>query len=377
MKDPLDKHNMIYTIGHSNNKIDDFMNLLLSFKIEMVLDVRSYPYSKYNPQFNGKTIAQTLSNSGIAYEYLGDCLGGRPRDPTCYKAGKIPEGKANYLELVDYEEVSKRDWYIKGIYRLIELAKTKRIALMCSEEDPNRCHRHHLIAKTLVNNQMQIGHIRRDCTVQELPYADHEQISTESKLTVNDINADMEKSFPVQQLHLFEIGKNETLSKNIKLDGFNHLKNKCHSDSIRLYTIGFTQKSAKKFFSLLEENGVQRLIDIRLNPKGQLAGFTKKDDLSYFLNKILDCEYHHWETLAPTKEILSEYRTDKNWNKYTISFELLMDKRNIPESLDYNFFKNKVCCLMCSEEKPIKCHRRLVAERISKYWPNIKIIHLI
>jgi uncharacterized protein (DUF488 family) len=113
-----------------------------------------------------------------------------------------------------------------------------------------------------------------------------------------------------------------------------------------------------------------------LNPKGQLAGFTKKDDLSYFLNRILNCEYYHLEILAPTKEILSEYRTDKNWNKYIISFESLMDKRRIPDSIDYNLLKDRVCCLMCSEENPLKCHRRLIAERLAKYWPNVEVIHL-
>jgi uncharacterized protein (DUF488 family) len=146
---------MIYTIGHSNNKIEDLVKLLSAYKINLVLDVRSYPYSRYNFQFNGKALSKTLSNHGIAYEFLGDCLGGRPSDPTCYKAGKLPEGKANYLELVDYKEVAKKEWYLKGISRLTHLAKTQEIAIMCSEEDPNRCHRHHLIADTLIKNQFQ------------------------------------------------------------------------------------------------------------------------------------------------------------------------------------------------------------------------------
>lgn len=367
---------MIYTIGHSNNKIEKLIELLNEYKIDLVLDVRSYPYSKYNPQFNGKILSKTLLNHEIAYEFLGDCLGGRPSDPTCYKTGTLPEGKANYLELVDYDQVAKKDWYIKGISRLMELARTKKAAIMCSEEDPSRCHRHHLIAKSLLKNQVQVGHIRRDGTLQEILPDNHKQASMNGSHILDDTKDNINKNLSFQQRRLFELGENNILLM-MRSDELNKFKsNESNSIRIKLYTIGFTQKSAKKFFSLLEENGIQRLIDIRLNPKGQLAGFTKKDDLSYFLTRILNCEYHHLEILAPSKEILSEYREDKNWTKYTSSFELLMDKRGIPESLNYNFLKDKVCCLLCSEEKPAKCHRRLIAERIAKHWPNIEVIHL-
>lgn len=365
---------MIYTIGHSTKTIENFIKVLLSNKIDLVLDVRSYPYSKYNPQFNGRSLANSLSSSKIMYEYFGDCLGGRPKDPTCYKTRKLPEGKANYLEIVDYDEVAKKDWYKKGILRLIEQARTHNIAIMCSEGDPNRCHRHHLIARTLVNDQMQVAHIRSDGTIEEISLNNHGQASMDKSLIKDNFKDNVEKNQLIQQRRLFEIDDHEPISMGI-LNESNESKN-AKSNRIKLYTIGFTQKSAKKFFSLLEENGIQRLIDIRLNPKGQLAGFTKKDDLSFFLNKILNCEYHHLEILAPTKEILSEYRIDKNWNKYSVSFESLMDKRCIPQSLDNNLLINKVSCLMCSEEKPLKCHRRLVAERFAKYWPKIEIIHL-
>lgn len=375
MKESWDKLTMIYTIGHSNNKIEKLIELLKIYKINLVLDVRSYPYSKYNPQFNGKALSKTLLNHEIAYEFLGGCLGGRPNDPTCYKTGTLPEGRVNYLELVDYEMVAKKDWYLKGILKLLDLSADKRAAIMCSEEDPSRCHRHHLIAKTLLKNQVQIGHIRRDGTLQEI-LPDNRQAATNDILIRDNAKNYTNKNLPFQQRRLFELGGSDTIPivRSDDLDDFRN--DKSNSNQIVLYTIGFTQKSAKKFFSLLEENGVQQLIDVRLNPKGQLAGFTKKDDLSYFLNKILNCEYYHLEILAPSKEILSEYREDKNWNKYTSSFESLMDERGIPESLNDNFLKNKVCCLLCSEEKPAKCHRRLIAERMARHWPNIEIIHL-
>ncbi|MBE0408769.1 MAG: DUF488 domain-containing protein, partial [Anaerolineales bacterium] len=110
---------------------------------------------------------------------------------------------------------------------------------------------------------------------------------------------------------------------------------------MRLYTIGFTQKSAKVFFEILKKHEVQLLIDIRLKPDGQLAGFTKKNDLPYFLvNLASGCLYEHAPDLAPTKEILKDYRNDGNWQLYVDRFEALMDDRGIPEKLDRTKFES-------------------------------------
>lgn len=145
---------------------------------------------------------------------------------------------------------------------------------------------------------------------------------------------------------------------------------------MQLYTIGFTQKTAKEFFELLLRNNVQRLIDIRINPSGQLSGFAKKDDLPYLLYYLSEgCEYVHMPQLAPTKEILKDYHTDKNWARYVDRFETLMDQRSIPLLLKRSDFETP-SCLLCSEATPEQCHRRLVAERIALAWKNVEIIHL-
>ena len=146
---------------------------------------------------------------------------------------------------------------------------------------------------------------------------------------------------------------------------------------MRLYTIGFAKKNAERFFDLLKLNNVERLIDIRLNPKGQLAGFTKQDDLPYFLLHLIRCEYHYLKILAPSKEILANYRKDKNWDMYALEFEKLMDERKIPYSLDRSFFEDKSCCLLCSEPTPDKCHRRLVSERLARHWNKLEVVHII
>lgn len=146
---------------------------------------------------------------------------------------------------------------------------------------------------------------------------------------------------------------------------------------MNLYTIGFTQKTAEEFFGLLRRSGVRRLVDIRLNPGGQLSAFARKEDLPYFLRELSDgCGYIHLPELAPTKEILKDYRNDGDWARYVERFESLMNARGIPHTLDRSLFEGEACCLLCSEATPEQCHRRLVAERIATHWPEVNIIHL-
>ena len=139
----------VYTIGHSNVEASKIMQLLQEYQIDVLVDVRSSPYSQYATQFNRDTFAQALGESGIEYVFAGSYLGGRPKDITCYKDGKI-----------DYGLVMKHSWYQKGIERLIEIADEDRIAIMCSEEDPEQCHRHHLVTQTLLEMGVTVVHIR-------------------------------------------------------------------------------------------------------------------------------------------------------------------------------------------------------------------------
>jgi uncharacterized protein (DUF488 family) len=146
---------------------------------------------------------------------------------------------------------------------------------------------------------------------------------------------------------------------------------------MKLYTIGFTHKSAEQFFTLIRQAGVRRVVDIRLRPSGQLAGFARKEDLPFFLEKLADgCEYIHLPELAPTKEILDGYRGGGAWADYKRQFQALLDERNIPGILDRASFERLPSCLLCSEATPEQCHRRLVAERIQADWPEVEIIHL-
>ena len=144
-----------------------------------------------------------------------------------------------------------------------------------------------------------------------------------------------------------------------------------------LYTIGFTRKSAETFFGLLERNGVARVIDIRLHPGGQLSGFAKQNDLAWFLKQLANIDYSYQPLLAPTSEIMHGFQSGKNWGAYAAEFDALLTERQIPTALDRSLFDPGPACLLCSEEKPEHCHRRLVAERIAQQWDDVEISHLV
>jgi uncharacterized protein (DUF488 family) len=143
-----------------------------------------------------------------------------------------------------------------------------------------------------------------------------------------------------------------------------------------LYTIGFTQKTAEVFFTLLQTNGVKVLVDIRLKPDSQLSGFAKGRDLPYFLNRLIGCDYVHQPLMTPTDDLLNRYRDDKSWDNYEVDFKRLLNERNVIAHLDRAWLAANPACLLCSEHEPDHCHRRLVAEYMAARWPEVQIVHL-
>ena len=142
-----------------------------------------------------------------------------------------------------------------------------------------------------------------------------------------------------------------------------------------MFTIGFTKKSAETFFGRLKQAQVKRLIDVRLNNVSQLAGFTKRDDLSFFANAICNIQYVHVPELAPTQDILTAYKQEKgDWAVYERRFVELMQKRQIERLIDRDVIDGG--CLLCSEATPEHCHRRLIAEYLKNHWGNLDIEHL-
>ena len=143
---------------------------------------------------------------------------------------------------------------------------------------------------------------------------------------------------------------------------------------MEIFTIGFTQKSAERFFALLTESKVQLLLDTRLNNTGQLSGFAKRDDLAYFLS-LHGIAYRHEPDLAPTQELLDRYRKEKGtWQEYEQDFLKLLKRRRI-ETLNPALFSERTA-LLCSEATADHCHRRLVADYLAAHWDGITITHL-
>ena len=144
---------------------------------------------------------------------------------------------------------------------------------------------------------------------------------------------------------------------------------------MKIFTIGFTKKNAQRFFELLEQSGTTRVVDVRLNNVSQLAGFAKKQDLEFFLREICGIDYVHLPELAPTKDILDAYKKAKgDWAEYEKRFLDLMHKRQIESRIPKEVVAEG--CLLCSEDKPHHCHRRLVAEYLKEHWGDVDISHL-
>lgn len=139
----------LFSIGHSNVEIEKFLALLAQHNIEILVDVRSAPYSRYNPQFNRETLQKSVQQNGLEYFYLGDKIGGMPKDPQLL----TPEGH------VDFARIEATDFYQKGIAVLEELGAQQRVAFMCAEADFRHCHRYNLITRTFVKRGFVVTHI--------------------------------------------------------------------------------------------------------------------------------------------------------------------------------------------------------------------------
>lgn len=147
---------------------------------------------------------------------------------------------------------------------------------------------------------------------------------------------------------------------------------------MEIFTIGFTKTSAEGFFGRLKSNRIERLLDVRLNNRSQLAGFAKRDDLKYFLAELVGAEYEEAPLLAPSQDILDAYKRKgaMPWTTYEEQFLELMRVRSIETKLDPGDFERKRTVLLCSEATSEHCHRRLVLEYLAEHWKGVRIVDL-
>lgn len=350
--------NTLFTIGYGDRSLKEFITLLNKYRINALCDVRSMPFSRYNPSFNKDRLENELKKSGIKYVFLGAELGGRPDDLEVYVDGKV-----------NYELVSKTDKFKHGLKRINDALNLNYIpALMCAEKDPILCHRTMLITKHFKSNGVFIKHIIDKNKIETNSEFENRLVKflniNPNLFDGNNFNIYSEKAYKIQGDKIafkFE-------SKKQKDEGSGQV--------IKIFTIGFTKLSAENFFDKLKTAGVKKVIDVRLNNESQLAGFSKRRDLQFFLRKLGNIEYEHNVNFAPTKEMLNEYKKNKgSWEIYEENFSDLIKKRRIEQQIKLDDLNGS--CLLCSEDKPEHCHRRLIAEYLKKkLGGEVEITHL-
>ena len=349
------KKGTIYTIGHSTHEIKNWISFLKRHWIDVVADVRSVPYSRRQPQFNRENLINSLKIQGIAYVFLGKELGARTDDPNCYENGRVK-----------YRLIAKTKLFKEGIERIRSGSKHRNIALMCAEKDPLDCHRTILVARELARAGSNVVHILADGRV--------EPHSVVMKPWLEQLGADKQRDLFLTGEQLMDKAY-AAREQRIAYANQEFASEAREVLFMRILTIGFTKKSAQSFFETLLQAGVRRLVDVRLNNVSQLAGFAKKNDLAYFLDRLCYIDYVHFPILAPTKEMLDAYKKKHiGWKEYERYFINLMAERQIEDKINPKILED--ACLLCSEEEPHYCHRRLVAEYLKERWGNVKIEHL-
>lgn len=151
---------IVYSIGHSNHTIESFLSLLNNYKITCLIDIRSVPFSRFYPQYNQNALMQELNRKCIKYIYLGNELGGRITDTTCYKDHIIPTSKVGYATFLDYNVIKTKEWFLSGIHKLYSLVDLDTCVVMCSEENPDKCHRELIIGRKIKEDGYSLIHIR-------------------------------------------------------------------------------------------------------------------------------------------------------------------------------------------------------------------------
>ena len=151
----------LFTIGHSSLPMADFLDLLRQYHVEVLVDVRTAPYSRYCPQFNRPELERAVEAAGLRYKFAGEALGGKPPDEELHRADGGP----------DYDKIKESECYKDGLRNLVDLAARFRVAIMCSEAAPTRCHRETLIGRSLRELGVEVTHIKPDGSAAPIPQA--------------------------------------------------------------------------------------------------------------------------------------------------------------------------------------------------------------
>ncbi len=340
----------IYTIGYGNRSMEAFVELLQRYEIRYLVDVRSQPYSRFNSQFSKDAFEKNLRRHTIRYMFMGDTLGGQPKDDSCYVNGKV-----------DYAKLCKKLFYQEGIDRLrVAWEKQLYVAVMCAELKPQECHRSKLIGNTLMEQHIDVKHI-------------DENGRTKIQQEVNDIL--LKGQPPLFDQSLLELNGQIGVSR----------KKHAPSDerawmSQKIVTIGVYGFNKERFFQALLDANVDMFCDIRLRRgmRGSEYTFVNSQRLQEML-KELGIRYMYAKELAPSKAVRDrqEQEDKKHGIAKRVRLELGQSFIQTYETECLSHFNSqafieqlgpdvKVMSLFCVECEPNACHRSLVARKLAQ-----------
>ncbi len=342
----------VHTIGYGNRSFKEFVELLRQYDIKFLVDVRSQPYSRFKPEFSKELLEKQLRQCGIRYVFMGDTLGGRPDDSTCYVGGKV-----------DYAGLREKSFYQEGINRVrTAWEKQLQFALMCAEVKPDECHRGKLIGNTLVELQIDVAHI-------------DETGKIKTQAEVNQAIIGFQPSLFDQSLSVTSNSNVRFSRKIYSVPATTHIPLKP-----KIITIGVYGFDKDGFFQALLDAGVDTFCDIRLRRgmRGSTYAFVNSERLQQRLNE-LNIRYLHIKDLAPDKTIREQQQLEdkksgvakRERKKLGQAFIQAYEQKCLSTFDSREFMKlvgqdARVISLFCVESEPEACHRLLAAKRLAQ-----------
>ena len=354
------KNKGFITIGIGHDTIYDFISKVKSMRVNCIVDVRSNPYNRYNMSFCREELKDRLSEEGIRYFWLGNKLGGR------YDKIEFCDDKG----VVDYVKVAGSVKFKEGINELVKLFHTYNVCVMCSEQDPIKCHRFLLISRAL--KEYNIYHVMPDCTViknSELEKILFSKFGNPNQLSLfEDENPESfeDKAYRMQGKKTAYVSQKvkNMVSQGLELD---------EPDKIHIYCIGAENKTAEKFFGLLRENQVKRLVDVRLNNKDMRYPFLMYPDIACYLKMCL-ISYERYKVLIPREE-LEAVKADLSRAEYFNRHEAYVTRVGAIQKLVSDDMLEGTCFLGCAEDYH-KCYRSAIITAIKAAKKNLVVHHL-
>lgn len=347
------------TIGYGNMSINEFINRLIENRVNCIVDVRTRPYSQFNVSYNKEELRSRLKQHNISYFWYGNKLGGRyDKIALCNNQG-----------VVDYDKVKNTDKFKEGLKELLELCDMYNVCVMCSEKEPMRCHRFLLISREL--KEYNIYHIMPEGNL--IKNSDLEKILCEMYGDLNQISLFEEENFETTEEKAYKRQSLKTAYVSEKVKELLSLGvTEDNPEKIKLYCIGCEGKTAEEFYSLLKENKVKRIIDVREVDNRNKVPFANYPDIEYYL-RLNYISYENREGLIPVTSSL-ELKERVSLARYLRKYEENIKQNGsllslLVEELDGT-------CFLGSNEDYKKCYRQVIIKELKKNNKNICVRHL-